>query len=143
METMTKEIAAEKRTATEEKYSLNKGRDIDSNQGNEPSDGTSAPASGLSRFIRRMALKYRQSGFGHWLPLIFANKVNIWEGFLHNFKRDRTRSIFSKQGIRHELRHNRKQFLAKAGATVLVGAFVFAWLFTSSKRKREKGLKNR
>lgn len=91
--------------------------------------GTSTPTSGLRGFIRRMASRYSESGFGHWFPLIFADRINIWEGFLHSKKRR----------LKAELKYNKKQFLAKTGTSVLIGAFVFAWLMTSSRRKKLKG----
>jgi hypothetical protein len=100
--------------------------------------GTSTPPSGLSGLIRRLAFRYSESSFGHWLPLIFADRVNIWEGFLHDFKRLKFPNIFRERGLKAELKYNKKQFLAKTAVTVLVTTFVFAWMVTSAGRKKKK-----
>src|SRR6476661_4521598 len=42
--------------------------------------GTSVPPSGLSGMIRRFAFKYSESSYGHWLPLVLADRVNMIEG---------------------------------------------------------------
>lgn len=100
--------------------------------------GTSVPLSGLSGFIRRLAFRYSESSFGHWLPLIFADRVNIWEGFLHDFKKGIFPNIFAERGLKSELKYNKMNFVAKTATRVLVTAFVFAWLMTNSKRKKKR-----
>src|SRR5690606_39028405 len=42
--------------------------------------GTTLPPSGLSGAIRRQAFKYSESSFGHWLPLLLADRVHVVEG---------------------------------------------------------------
>ena len=34
--------------------------------------GTSLPPSGLSGHLRRVAFRYSESSYGHWLPLMFG-----------------------------------------------------------------------
>lgn len=101
--------------------------------------GTSTPPSGLSGVLRRLAFRYSESSFGHWLPLIFADRINIWEGFLHDFRRGKIPNIFRELGLRAELKYNKNQFLVKTGASLLVGAFVFALLITNGRRKKAEG----
>lgn len=100
--------------------------------------GTAVPLSGLSGFLRRIAFRYSESSFGHWLPLIFADRINIWEGFLHDFRRGFIPNIFAERGLKAELRYNKKNFLATTTVKVLVTTFVFAWLMTSGRRKKRK-----
>jgi hypothetical protein len=100
--------------------------------------GTSTPPSGLSGLLRRLAFRYSESSFGHWFPLIFADRINIWEGFLHDFRRAKIPNVFKERGLGAELKYNKKQFIAKTGASVLVGAFVFAWLLTRSRRSKSE-----
>src|SRR3982751_4213672 len=38
--------------------------------------GTSMPPRGLSGVIRRFAFKYSEGSWGHWLPLILADRIN-------------------------------------------------------------------
>jgi hypothetical protein len=42
--------------------------------------GTSTPPSGLSGSIRRFAFRYSESSYGHWLPLMLADRVSVVEG---------------------------------------------------------------
>ena len=51
--------------------------------------GTSVPASGLSGRIRRYAFAQSESSYGHWLPLLLADRVNMVEGIVDDFKRGR------------------------------------------------------
>src|SRR4028119_2470943 len=49
--------------------------------------GTSSPPSGLSGHIRRFAFKFSESEYGHWLPLLLADRVNAIEGIVADIKR--------------------------------------------------------
>ncbi len=104
--------------------------------------GTSVPLSGLSGFIRRLAFRYSESSFGHWFPLIFADRINIWEGFLHDFKRGIIPNIFKERGLKAELKYNKKHFIATTATRVLVTTFVFAWLMTSGRRKKRRAARS-
>jgi hypothetical protein len=42
--------------------------------------GTSTPPAGLSGMIRRFAFRYSESSYGHWLPLMLADRVGVVEG---------------------------------------------------------------
>lgn len=103
--------------------------------------GTPAPLSGLSGIIRRLAFRYRESSFGHWFPLIFADRINIWEGFLNDFKRGFIPSIFAKRGWKAERKYNKKQFITTTAVKVLATTFVFAWMMTRGSRKKRRALK--
>jgi hypothetical protein len=100
--------------------------------------GTAVPLSGLSGFLRRLAFRYSESSFGHWIPLIFADRINIWEGFLSDFKRGFIPDIFAERGWKSELKYNKKRFVAASAAKVLVTTFVFAWLMTRGKKRKKK-----
>lgn len=100
--------------------------------------GTAAPLSGISGLLRRLAFRYSESSFGHWLPLIFADRINIWEGFLSDFKRGFIPNIFAERGLRAELKYNKKQFLARSAVKVLAAAFVVSWILTSSRKRKRK-----
>lgn len=101
--------------------------------------GTSVPLQGLSGMLRRFAFRYSESSFGHWFPLIFADRINIWEGFLSDFKKGFIPNIFAERGLKAELKYNAKNFVTKTTVKVMVATFVFAWLITSgSKKKKSK-----
>ncbi len=82
--------------------------------------GTSTPPSGLSGMIRRLAFKYSESSYGHWLPLMLADRVNVVEGILDDLKRGRVPNIFAELGWKAEWKHSRRSLVRR----VLVGAVV-------------------
>jgi hypothetical protein len=80
--------------------------------------GTSTPPSGLSGMIRRMAFNYSESSYGHWLPLMLADRVNVVEGVLEDFRHGQAPNIFEELGWRAEWEHNRENLMWR----VLIGA---------------------
>ncbi len=80
--------------------------------------GTSTPPSGLSGAIRRFAFRYSESSYGHWLPLILADRVNVVEGVLDDLKHGHLPNIPGELGWRAEWKHNRSSLVRR----VLVGA---------------------
>ena len=82
--------------------------------------GTSTPPSGLSGMIRREAFKYSENSYGHWLPLMLADRVQVFEGIASDLARGHVPNIFSELGWGAEWKHNRKGLITK----VLIGAAV-------------------
>ncbi|RAJ94249.1 hypothetical protein LX87_04134 [Larkinella arboricola] len=80
--------------------------------------GTSSPPSGLSGAIRRYAFKYSESEYGHWLPLILADRVNAVEGIIDDIKQGHIPNIFAERGWKAQWQHNPKGLARK----VLIGA---------------------
>ena len=48
--------------------------------------GTSVPPKGLSGMIRRFAYKYSEATLAHWMPLLLADRINVFEAFIDDFK---------------------------------------------------------
>jgi hypothetical protein len=69
--------------------------------------GTSAPPSGPSGAIRRIAFRYSESSYGHWLPLVLADRVGVVEGILDDFRHGHVPNVFAERGWKAEWRHNR------------------------------------
>lgn len=80
--------------------------------------GTSTPPSGLSGVIRRYAFKYSENSYGHWLPLMLADRVGMVEGVLEDLARGHVPNVFGELGWKAEWKHNRKSLVTR----VLVGA---------------------
>ncbi len=80
--------------------------------------GTTAPPAGLSGVLRRLAFNYSESSYGHWLPLILADKVSVFEGYLQDMARGRVPNVFAERGWKAEWRYNRKSLVTR----VAVGA---------------------
>ncbi len=69
--------------------------------------GTSTPPSGPSGAIRRFAFRYSESSYGHWLPLMLADRVSVVEGVLADLKHGHVPNILAEGGWRAEWRNNR------------------------------------
>jgi hypothetical protein len=82
--------------------------------------GRSTPPRGLSGMLRRYAFKYSESSYGHWLPLMLADRVGMVEGVFEDLARGHIPNIPSELGWKAEWQHNRKSLVTR----VLVGAVV-------------------
>ena len=87
--------------------------------------GTTLPPSGISGMIRRAAFNFSENSYGHWLPLMLADRVDMIEGVADDLMRGHIPNIFSEMGMKAEWKHNRKAVITKAavGAGLLLGAF--------------------
>ncbi|MDQ3856020.1 MAG: hypothetical protein M3281_06450 [Chloroflexota bacterium] len=87
--------------------------------------GTSTPPSGLSGVIRRIAFRYSESSYGHWLPLMLADRVSVVEGVLGDLKHGLFPNIFAERGWKAEWGHNKGRLVLRTLARVaLVSAAV-------------------
>jgi hypothetical protein len=94
--------------------------------------GTSVPPSGLSGRLRRYAFKYSESSYGHWLPLLAADRINMIEGIIDDIKKGTIPNIFAELGGKAELKHNPKGLARK----IAVGVVITAAIFMLCKRKK-------
>ena len=94
--------------------------------------GTSTPPSGLSGMIRRFAFKYSENSYGHWLPLMLADRVNMVEGLLDDISYGKVPNIFGEMGWKAEWKHNRKGLVTR----VLVGAAIASVAIAYLRSKR-------
>jgi hypothetical protein len=79
--------------------------------------GTSTPPAGVSGMIRHAAFKYSESSYGHWLPLMLADRVGVVEGIVGDLAHGHIPNIPGELGVRAEWEHNRKGLI-----TFVVGA---------------------
>ncbi|GAB3903061.1 hypothetical protein GCM10028803_30830 [Larkinella knui] len=96
--------------------------------------GTSTPPSGLSGVIRRFAFKFSESEYGHWLPLLLADRVNAVEGIVDDLKRGHIPNIIAEKGWPAEWKHN-PQALAKK---ILIGALVTTAVIALVRRNKSE-----
>ena len=75
--------------------------------------GTSTPPSGLSGSIRRFAFRYSESSYGHWLPLMLADRVSVVEGVLDDLKHGRVPNVFVELGWKAEWKYNRTSLVRR------------------------------
>ncbi|GAB3255714.1 hypothetical protein GCM10027347_17050 [Larkinella harenae] len=95
--------------------------------------GTASPPAGLSGSIRRYAFKYSESEYGHWLPLILADRVNAVEGIIDDIKQGHVPNIFAERGWKAQWKHNPKGLVQKVAIGAVVTMAVYMWL----KNKKE------
>ena len=96
--------------------------------------GTSVPLSGLSGKIRRFAFRYSESSYGHWLPLLLADRVNAIEGIIDDIKHGHFPNFLAERGWQAEWKYNRKELVQK----VIVGVAVTSAALWLLSRKRKK-----
>jgi hypothetical protein len=80
--------------------------------------GTSTPPAGLSGMIRRLAFNYSENSYGHWLPLMLADRVGVVEGVLDDLAHGHVPNILGELGWKAEWKHNRKTLVTR----VVIGA---------------------
>ncbi|WP_192823504.1 hypothetical protein [Rufibacter sp. LB8] len=97
--------------------------------------GTSTPPSGVSGMLRRFAFKHSENQYRHWLPLLLADRVNVVEGFLEDFKSGKVPNIFAEKGMKADLEHDRAGLAKKAAIVGFAVAAVVAWQM--GKRNRD------
>ena len=99
--------------------------------------GTSTPPSGLSGKLRRYAFKYSESSYGHWLPLMLADRVNVVEGIIDDLKHGHIPNMIAERGWTAEWKYNRENLVKKAVAGVLITSAVLAvaMLYRNSKSR--------
>lgn len=82
--------------------------------------GTSMPPKSLSGMIRRYAFRYGEGSFGHWLPLLVADRVNVVEGIIEDLKSGHVPNIFAERGMKAQWKYDRKGFVQRVAVTAAV-----------------------
>jgi hypothetical protein len=100
--------------------------------------GTSAPPSGWSGAIRRYAFNYSESSFGHWLPLFFADRINVIEAIVDDIKNGHFPNIFKEAGGAAAWKYNRKGVIRKALTGAVILGIVYTFFCRSGKKKRKR-----
>jgi hypothetical protein len=83
--------------------------------------------------IRRFAFKYGEGSFGHWIPLLIADRVNVVEGVVEDLSRGHIPNIFAEKGWKAEWKHNPAGLVKKVAIGLVVTTAVVAML---SRRKK-------
>jgi len=89
--------------------------------------GTSTPPSGLSGVIRRFAFGYSESSYGHWLPLMLADRVSVVEGVLGDLKQGHVPNVVAERGWKAEWKLNRTSLARRILVRVVLVAAAVAY----------------
>jgi hypothetical protein len=90
--------------------------------------GTSTPPTGISGSIRRYAFQFSEGEWGHWLSLLLADRVNVVEGIVDDFKKGIVPNIFAEKGWKAEWKHNPQGLITKVAVTAVITWGVVRWL---------------
>lgn len=100
--------------------------------------GNSVPPSGLSGMIRRFAFRYSENHYGHWLPLLLADRVNVVEGILDDLAHGHIPNIYAEKGYKSSWKHDRQGLVLRLAATAVVATAVVALIASSGKSSGKK-----
>lgn len=91
--------------------------------------GTSTPPTGLSGALRRLAFRWSESNWLHWLILLGADRINVVEGVFNDLLHGHIPNIPAEMGIRSELKFNKPGFVRKLliNATILAAIIALAF----------------
>ena len=94
--------------------------------------GTSTPPRGVSGMIRRVAFRWSESNWLHWLMLMGADRINVVEGVVEDIGRGKLPNIPAEMGIKSELQYNKRGFAKKVAIGAAVSLVLVALLRRSS-----------
>jgi len=90
--------------------------------------GTTVPPSGLSGAIRRYAFQHSEDRYRHWIPLILADRINMFEGLIEDIKEGQFPNVIKERGLAMEWKYNRIGMIKKVATGVVAGVVIFAFL---------------
>ena len=97
--------------------------------------GTASPPRGVSGMMRRLAFRWSESNWAHWMILMGADRVDMVEGLVEDLARAKIPNVPKEMGVRAEWQHNKKGLAAKIGIAAVIGGGIYAW----SKRGGDRG----
>ena len=89
--------------------------------------GTSTPPSGPSGALRCLAFRYSESSYGHWLPLVLADRLSVVEGVLGDLKQGQIPNVLAERGLKAEWEHNRSDLFRRILLRALIVSAVVAY----------------
>ena len=90
--------------------------------------GTSTPPSGLSGMIRRASFRLSEDSQIHWVSLMLADRIQVFEGLLQDFLRGRIPNIFSELGWKAQWKHDRARLVTKVAIGAGLGLLAYSLL---------------
>jgi len=94
--------------------------------------GNTVPPSGLSGAIRRYAFQHSEDRYRHWIPLILADRINVYEGLITDIKEGQLPNIIKERGLAVEWKFNRAGIIKQVAVAAVIGTALFA-LFRKKK----------
>ena len=101
--------------------------------------GTASPPKWISGMMRRLAFRWTESHWAHWLLLMGADRVNMVEGLVQDVGRGKIPNIPREMGVPAEWKHNKTGLVKKVAVAAVIGGAIFALASSSKKDERPGG----
>lgn len=72
--------------------------------------GNTVQPSGLSGLIRKQAFTYSEGSWGHWILLLMADRVNVFEGLLDDVRRGYRPRLLAERGWNVDKKFKTKRY---------------------------------
>jgi hypothetical protein len=80
--------------------------------------------------MRRLAFRWSESNWAHWLLLIAADRVNMVEGLVEDLGRGHVPNIPKEMGVPAEWRHNKTGLMKKLAVAAVIGGSITGLVLT-------------
>jgi hypothetical protein len=99
--------------------------------------GSASPPKGLSGALRRVAFRFSESRWTHWLLLMGADRVSVVEGVAEDLGRGHIPNLWAELGLGAAWKYDRKAFIRRttAAAAAVGVAFVAIRLLRGPRRR--------
>lgn len=94
--------------------------------------GSSSPPRWVSGAIRRLAFRWSESNWMHWLLLIGADRVNMVEGLVEDLAHGTIPNVPKEMGVPAEWKHNKAGLAKKVAIAALIGGAAVALIARAS-----------
>jgi len=86
--------------------------------------------------IRRLAYRYSENQYRHWLPLLLADRIDMIEGILEDFMHGHVPNIFQEMGFGASKKYDKKLYYKRVAATAAAVAVPAVILYFLLREKR-------
>ena len=100
--------------------------------------GTTSPPQGLSGMIRRMAFAQSENEYGHWLPLVLADRVSVVEGLIEDISKGIFPNILAEKGYKGKFKHDKAGAIYRIAVGTLLTVGTIMLLTGAGKKKKKK-----
>lgn len=97
--------------------------------------GTTLPPRGLSGVLRRYAFRYSENSFGHWIPLVLADRIDVIEGMMEDVRDGKMPRLFG-DGYKVDLKYAPAKFIWRVTKNAAILASPFILLYFMSRRRK-------
>jgi hypothetical protein len=94
--------------------------------------GLGPEPSGLSGKLRRFAFEHGEGEFSHWIPLILADRINVFEGIIQDIKHGKFPNIIKEKGWPAQWKYDKKGLITKLAIYAAITAGTI-WLIGRKK----------